>query len=200
MVYMDDSTIRINGVTLPGIYKGVEVTTDAMVEEQEVEGSSVKPKQATGYEDAKVKIDLELYDSMGGMTAEQKLETIQNLFRTSGQAKPQVHEMVSIHASARGVKQVIIKNMTSKVNNKNDKITVSLELWEYVPVVIRGTKKTNKKASTKAQASGLNSNYKSYLSDSRGVAPKSKSKTSATAAVDDRSELIREKLAMRKGS
>ena len=52
MVYQDDDTIMIGGVLLPGLYKKVEVKTAAKIDEQEVEGSSAKPKQATGYEDA----------------------------------------------------------------------------------------------------------------------------------------------------
>ena len=46
MVNMDDDNVMIDGVILPGLYKSMEVTTPAKVDEQEVEGSSVKPNQA----------------------------------------------------------------------------------------------------------------------------------------------------------
>ena len=80
MVYQDDDTIMIGGVLLPGLYKKVEVKTAAKIDEQEVEGSSAKPKQATGYEDAQISIELELHDSEA-QTKEDKLAVIQNLFR-----------------------------------------------------------------------------------------------------------------------
>lgn len=106
MVYMDDDHVMIDGVILPGLYKSIEVTTSAKVDEQEVEGSSVKPKQATGYEDATINIELELYDSPNA-SKEEKLLTIQNLFRIKGQELPDVHQIISTHTSIRNVDQVI---------------------------------------------------------------------------------------------
>lgn len=58
MIFIEDERIKLNGVVLPGLVKSIEVTETAKVDEQEVEGSATKPKQATGYEDAKVNIEL----------------------------------------------------------------------------------------------------------------------------------------------
>ena len=55
MIYVEDQTIKLNGVVLPGLVKSIEVKESAQIDEQEVEGSATKPKQATGYEDAKVR-------------------------------------------------------------------------------------------------------------------------------------------------
>ncbi|RKJ56853.1 transcriptional regulator, partial [Butyricicoccus sp. 1XD8-22] len=63
MIYVEDERIKLNGVVLPGLLKSIEVTEGAKVDEQEVEGSATKPKQATGYEDAKVNIELILDDT-----------------------------------------------------------------------------------------------------------------------------------------
>lgn len=197
MIFVDDNTIRIDGVTLPGIYKGVEVITDALVEEQEVEGSSSKPKQATGYEDAKINLDLELYDSEE-RTAEQKMQQIQDLFRSAGQSRPAVHQLVSSHTSIRGVKQVILKGMTSKETNKNDKITVTLELWEYVPVTISGSKTKKGKNTSTVNTSKLKSGYQSYLSSNRGSAPKKLTKTAVSPAIDNRAGASRGKFIVNK--
>lgn len=49
MIYVEDERIKLNGVVLPGLVKSIEVTETAKVDEQEVEGSTVKPKQATGH-------------------------------------------------------------------------------------------------------------------------------------------------------
>ena len=48
MIYTDGSEVMVDGVLLPGLFKSLEVTTAAEIEEQEVEGSTAKPKQATG--------------------------------------------------------------------------------------------------------------------------------------------------------
>ena len=63
MVYQDDQTVKIDDVILPGLVKSMEIKNDAQVDEQEVEGQSKKPKQATGYEDAKINIELILEDT-----------------------------------------------------------------------------------------------------------------------------------------
>lgn len=83
MIYTDEGTVKIDSVILPGVFKSIEVKGDAIVDEQEVEGQSKKPKQATGYDDVKVNIELILEDGpdMGKL---EKLETIQQIFRTSG--------------------------------------------------------------------------------------------------------------------
>ena len=48
MIFIEDERIKLNGVVLPGLVKSIEVTETAKVDEQEVEGSATKPKQATG--------------------------------------------------------------------------------------------------------------------------------------------------------
>ena len=65
MIYVEDELIKLNGVVLPGLVKSIEVIETAQVDEQEVEGSATKPKQATGYEDAKVNIELIIDDTPG---------------------------------------------------------------------------------------------------------------------------------------
>ena len=101
MIYFDDDTVKIGGVILPGIYKNIEVEHEAKIDEQTVEGSSSKPKQATGYDDAKINIELLLVDSET-VTKEEKLGIIQGLFQAEGQEMPQVHELVSVHTAIRG--------------------------------------------------------------------------------------------------
>ena len=48
MIFVEDRLVKVGGVVLPGLLKSIEVTETAKVDEQEVEGSAVKPKQATG--------------------------------------------------------------------------------------------------------------------------------------------------------
>lgn len=169
MIYTEDASIKIGGVILPGIYKSVEVSADALIEEQEVEGSAVKPKQAMGYEDAKITIDLELWDS-AGQNKEDKLRLIQDIFRRPGQDKPEAKEIISSQTDLRGVNKVILKNLTSKISNKKDNISVMLELWEYIPMTIQavsaGTSYSSTSTSTVASAfiaSGINTGLSKTL-------------------------------------
>lgn len=180
MVYQDDQTVKIDDVILPGLVKSIEIKNDAQVDEQEVEGQSKKPKQATGYEDAKINIELILEDTQDEagtvtMTRMQKLQQIQTLFRQSGQALPAVHQIVCEDTAVRGISQVILKNMAHKAENKKQQITASLELWEYNTLIISAGKSASssgaKKDASASTGSALNEDYKSYLKDDRGTAP-----------------------------
>lgn len=199
MIYLDDEVVKIGGIILPGTFKSLEVGQDAKVDEEEVEGASSKPKQANGYDDANIKIEISLMDSENGQTKEEKLLLCQSLFRAPGQDNPVVHELVSVHTAIRGIQNVILKNMTSKETNKKDEITVSLELLQYDVMTITASRATAASKGTEAKgtatagpaavsiggsASGLSASYQSYISSARGSAPKQKNKTSKSPAVD----------------
>lgn len=191
MIIFDESTVKVGGIVLPGLFKSLEVKSSALVEEVEVKGKSKKPKQATGYEDTKVSLELSLEDSQN-KTALSKLKIIQNLFKKPSQEKPIVYEIVNEHTAARGIKQVIFKDLSTKTQNKKSEITVSIEFWEYVPITITATKKSNKskrKAKGKSKggyAVGITDEYKKYRTN-RGKAPQIQNKPSKTVAVDDNS-------------
>lgn len=179
MVYTDGSEVMIDGVILPGLFKSLEVTTAAEIEEQEVEGSAAQPKQATGYEDGKINLELILMDEEG-MLKEDKLLVIQNFFRQQGQDIPAVHTIINPHTALRNITQVVLKNMVTKETNANAQLAVTLEFWEYIPMTISVTaaKATGKAVEGQASqgSSNLKSNYTKYL-ESRGAAPKLADKT-----------------------
>lgn len=192
MIFVDDSIIKVGGVILSGVVKSLEIKTDARVEEQEIEGNSAKPKQATGYEDAKITLEIALEDGET-KTKEEKLKGIQSLFRNTGQAKPQVHDIVNEHTAIRGIKKVIFKSLTTKETNKKSELTVSIEFWEYVATTITATSKSKSKSNSKSSSSNkgsssakgnLNSDYNNYLSSSRGTAPKLNNKATSSPAKD----------------
>lgn len=175
MIYFDDDHVKVGGIILPGIIKSLEVKHSAKVEEIEVEGSDSKPKQATGYEDAKINIELLLEDSEN-KTKEEKLTTIQNLFKKQGQALPDVHEIVTTLTSLRNVTNVIFKDLSSKEQNNKSYLSVSIELWEYIPISIAASKSSASKSSSSSSSSSstgagtITTEYQGYLQN-RGKAP-----------------------------
>ena len=187
MVYSDGSEVMVDGVLHPGLFKSIEITTAAEIEEQEVEGSAAKPKQATGYEDGKVSLELILMDEEG-LAKEEKLLVLQNLVRQQGQDIPAVHAIINQHTALRNITQVLFKNMVTKETNANNQLAVTLEFWEYVPMTISVT--TSKKGTSGSYTgtagnggteTNLNGDYKKYL-ESRGKAPKQTDKTSKSPA------------------
>lgn len=184
MIIADDEFVKINGVLLEGIFKSIEVSGGALVEEVEVEGKGKKPKQATGYEDCKVTIDLLLYDDEK-KTKIEKLESIQNIFRKKGQTKPNIYPIVNEHVTTRGISKVIFKDFSSRETNKKDEIQLTLNFVEYEEIKITTTKTTSTKSSSSSSSksssskvtsssntSNLSADYSSYLSNSKGVSPK----------------------------
>lgn len=180
MIYVEDELIKLNGVVLPGLVKSIEVTETAKVDEQEVEGSSTKPKQATGYEDAKINIEL-IIDDTPAQNKFERYATLRAIFRIPGQSVPQPIPIVSEDTAAHGIEKVIFKKLTHKGENKKGQLTANLELWEYIPQTITATKSSGSGSSkssgsssgSKSQSaqSNLSGSYKSYLSTKRGKSP-----------------------------
>lgn len=177
MIYTDDQLVKVNGVVLPGLVKSIEVKESAKIDEQEVEGSATKPKQATGYEDAKVNIEL-ILDDTPTATKYQRLETVRALFRTPGQSVPQPIPIVSEDTAKHGIDKVLFKGITHKSEVKKDQLTVSLEFWEYVPQTIQTTSSSSGSSSggssggkTANQQTTLSSDYQKYLQANRGKSP-----------------------------
>lgn len=177
MIYTEDQLVKVNGVVLPGLVKSIEVKESAKIDEQEVEGSATKPKQATGYEDAKVNIEL-ILDDTPTATKYQRLETVRALFRTPGQSVPQPIPIVSEDTAKHGIDKVLFKGITHKSEIKKDQLTVSLEFWEYVPQTIQTTSSSSGSSSggssggkTANQQTTLSSDYQKYLQANRGKSP-----------------------------
>ena len=187
MVYVEDQLVKVNGVVLPGLVKSIEVKESAKIDEQEVEGSATKPKQATGYEDAKITVEL-ILDDTPTRTKYQALETVRAIFRKPGQTVPQPIPIVSEDTAKHGIDKVLFKGFSHKVEAKKEQITVSLEFWEYIPQTIKASKASSSggKASGSsgggATSSGLSEEYKSYLATDRGVSPASDAVTDAGSA------------------
>lgn len=159
MIIVDGSEVKVGGVILPGIFQKLEINADAKVDELEVEGKGTKPKQATGYEDAKIKIDLLLEaDSNGDEYS--KIEKLQRLFKDPNQSKPLVYELYNRHCAIRGINKVIFKNLSTKENNQVSYIIASLEFWEYIPISLT-TASGN--TSSSSSSGGLTEEYKAYL-------------------------------------
>ncbi len=171
MIFVEDQLVKVNGVVLPGLLKSIEVKESAAIDEQQVEGSAAKPKQATGYEDAKVNIEL-ILDDTPTQTKYQRLAVVRAIFRKPGQSVPQPIPIVSEDTAAHGVERVLFKGISHKAESKNGQLPVTLEFWEYVPQTITTTKKSSSRSSGSSSSGGtITSDYGAYLTSSRGKSP-----------------------------
>lgn len=180
MIIMEDKSVKVGGVVLPGLVKKIEVAATAAVDEVEVEGAPVKPKQAVGYEDSRVKIEL-ILDATAGESLQNKIVKINNLFRKKAQEIPQPMVIVSKATSAAHIDKVIFEKLTVTNDNKTDQAAATLEFCEYVPLPITATSSAGGNASASGSAAALTADYQNYLDNNRGSSPLDK-----TPAVDDR--------------
>lgn len=181
MIFIEDERIKLGGAVLPGLVKSIEVTETAKVDEQEVEGSAVKPKQATGYEDAKITIEL-IIDDTETQSKYERYAALRAVFRTPGQSVPQPIPIVCEDTAAHGIDKVIFKKLTHKGESKKSQLTANLELWEYIPQTITavsgsgssgsaGETASAKAAQVPAASSDLSADYQIYLQTKRGKSP-----------------------------
>lgn len=187
MIYVEDQLVKVNGVVLPGLVKSIEVKESAQIDEQEVEGSAAKPKQAVGYEDAKITVEL-ILDDTPSRTKYEALETVRSIFRKPGQTVPQPIPIVSEDTVKHGIDKVLFKGFSHKAEAKKEQITVSLEFWEYIPQTIKATTASSSSSASSGSGSGssasssLSTDYQSYLDTSRGKSPASDQVTGAASA------------------
>lgn len=151
MIYIEDQVIKLGGVVLPGLLKSIEVTETAKIDEQDVEGSAAKPKQATGYEDAKINIEL-ILDDTPTQTKYERLATLRSLFRKPGQAVPQPISIVCEDTTVHGIDQVLFKDLKHKAESKKDQIAVTLEFCQYVSQTIKVQKQSSTKSGGTARS------------------------------------------------
>lgn len=191
MIYVEDQLVKVNGVVLPGLVKSIEVKESAKIDEQEVEGSAAKPKQATGYEDAKVNIEL-IIDDTTTQTKYERLATLRALFRKPGQSVPQPIPIVCEDTAKHGIDKVLFKGLTHKAEAKRGQLAVTLEFWEYIPQTITVTKRSSSGggSSSGGNSSGnsgsgpasseLSPDYAGYAQAQRGDAPSQGTGSSAS--------------------
>lgn len=187
MIYVEDQSIKVNGVVLPGLVKKIEVKEAAKIDEQEVEGSATKPKQAVGYEDAKITVEL-ILDDTPTRTKYQALEIVRAIFRKPGQTVPQPIPIISEDTAVHGIDRVLFKGFGHVTESKKEQLAVSLEFWEYIPQTIKAAKsngsggKAAGSSRSRAASSGLSEDYKNYLATDRGISPAADALTGAAAA------------------
>ncbi|ALA68836.1 hypothetical protein GT50_00570 [Geobacillus stearothermophilus 10] len=126
-IRLEDEQIKVGDTLLPGVYEGMEVTGDVRSDEEELQ--SGKRVVHYSYNPTTIRLNLKLLNDADG-TPEEKLATIQKVFRPPSQTKPPTYKLVSSHAKARGIGQVMFIRFRSQDTNASDIITVSLEFQE----------------------------------------------------------------------
>lgn len=160
MILEASGQIKLGNVILPGIYRSGEVECDSVVDEVSIKGRATKPKKPVGYTEGKFKFVAYLIDQPPASKYDQ-LAVIARLFKKAGQSVQTVYPVVEKQLNAHGITQVIFKKFKSALDDEYDRIKVTLELWEYVPVVLTAAKAVG--TSTSTGTSSLSPEFRAYL-------------------------------------
>ncbi len=161
MIFVEDTEVKIGGHSLPGVFKSLEVNGNAIIDEIETESKGKKPKQATGFEDATVKLEITLIETEN-QSIEDKIKYINDIFHPSGETVPKLYKIVNAHTAARGITEVIFKSFSTKETDKNDEVTGTLEFCECPQITVvkkKATTNSSKATTTTSESSTTKNSY-----------------------------------------
>jgi hypothetical protein len=151
-ISFDDGVIKLNGTAIPGIFVSMTVNAGVRFDRAEKDHMSGKNKLPLGWEDADIKVSLDLiceyveeYGQEVESTCYMKLSVIDDLFKNSEKKKadPKIYDIASSHLDARGIKRVVFSGLESIEDDQSDVIRVTLAFSEHLPVVAKREKQVN---------------------------------------------------------
>ena len=152
LLTFEDGEVRLGGVLLPGILVAMTVNAGVRFDRAERDHMSGKNKIPLGWEDADIKLTLDLIcDELGDCY--EKLTIINRNFKSGDQgANPKIYNIVNRHLRARGVSRVVFSGLQSDEDDQSDMIRVVLAFSEHLPAVVKREKQANAAKSTSGSA------------------------------------------------
>ena len=143
LLTFEDGEVRIGDVLLPGILRTQMVSAGIRFDRAERDKMSGKSKTPQGWEDADIKLTLDLIcDDAGDCYV--KLTAINKLFKSTDKgANPKVYQVTNRHLRARGVTKVIFSGLDSNETDDDDVIQAVLAFSEHIPSVTKKEKQVN---------------------------------------------------------
>ena len=130
MIYPKTRSSKVKRAVFPGLAKSISVSESAKIDEsRRSRVAPQKPKQATGYEDAKVNIELILDDTTTQTEEYQRLETLQAISERPASQSPSLFPLLvrPRRHFAMGQQRFCSSHSSRRVENKKEQISVSLE-------------------------------------------------------------------------
>ena len=127
MLLVQDKVVKLGGVLLYGQVQSIEISAEASIDDIKPKKGKTKKNQPTGYEAAKVRIEVLLEETKKKTTVEM-LQEMQRLFKKHGQKRAKLLKIVNKDCAARGISKVYFQSLTSTKVISESSRTVSLEL------------------------------------------------------------------------
>lgn len=179
MLYVTEKTAKLGGVYLPGQVVSIEIQSSANIYTQQNKKGKITKMQPSGYEQAKVTIEIVL-EATSSKSVDAQLKSIQSLFRAHKQKNAKKMKIVNSQCKSSGISQVYFKGIISVQEISYSKMSVSLELWAPKIAGIKVKKKKSAKKTTKKKKTKKNLN-KSPAKDTQSTADGKKKASGLTA-------------------
>ncbi|WP_051273250.1 hypothetical protein [Desulfotruncus alcoholivorax] len=148
LITTDTGQVKVGSVILPGVFESIEITGAVKLDQVEIQGKKDKVTQAVGFDNATVRLTVNLLPETEGGDCTEQIAQFQKIFRSSpDQEKPGVYQLINKHAAARNISEVIFTNFRSYEDNKSDKIIVICEFSEHIPIKVPVATKSSAAAS-----------------------------------------------------
>lgn len=170
MLYFQDKVMKLGGIVIPGEINNISISQEATIENVEDNNGKTKATQPTGYDAAKISIDIVLEDDKDSSTLDQ-IADIQRLFKSTGQEKAKLMNVVNKDCTARGISKVYFSKLTTKHVTSESKRVVTLELNAPVIASITTKKKKSSQKSSSSSSENFNSSAKSKTTKSDTRSP-----------------------------
>ncbi|TEB09136.1 hypothetical protein [Pelotomaculum propionicicum] len=200
LVTTDAGQVKVGDVILPGVFESIEVTGSVKLDEVEIEGKEQKVTQAMGYDNARVRLTINLYPEEEDEECYEQIAIYQQIFRSApNQEKPGLYHIVNKHTYARNINEVIFGDLKTWEDNKGDRVIITCEFIEHVPVAVQIAEETTSEQSTSLSSYSSSSTSSIDESTSEGIddswiVDNEEDKTVETPAVDDRKPGLGERI------
>ena len=133
---IDHGQVHLGGQRVPGVLVTMEIGNEVRFDTAEADNLSGKKKTPMGWEDSVITIELDLITEEGS-TCYDKLALLNGVFKgMDNHSNPKVFDIVNAHVLARGVDQVVFRQLRSKEDNEFDVVRAVLYFDEHNPPTI----------------------------------------------------------------
>lgn len=181
MLFITEKIAKLGGVYL-GAFQKITIQESANIHTIQDDTGKITKTQPSGYDHAKITIDLILEDTKKEKTLDQ-MKNIQRLFRQYKQKSAKKLKIVNEDCAARGISKVYFKDMSSSKEVSQSKRLVTLELIapDIAGIKVKknsGSKKSSK--DSKKDNKSKKSSSKSPAKDNKDTSAGKKKATTAT--------------------
>ncbi|WP_283681212.1 hypothetical protein [Parablautia sp. Marseille-Q6255] len=111
MIYIQDKHIKVGKDYLPGIIRSIRISEEGKLEDKK-KGKKKVSNQPTGYEAARVEIDLFIEENKK-YDLENMIRFVQRLFKRSGQKKQKKYKLTAAEINAHGITEAYFNGIST---------------------------------------------------------------------------------------